>query len=152
MKRGGQRAEAALSSRLIFEQFQIRYLISYQPGTLSAELVLEEPEAAPEEFAELPEVPELLELPEEPVPELLLEPELLFEPEPELTDEFVPELELLDELEPDPPAVPEPLVFDVEESELSCSVPLLAQPVKAVAISANATTEVISFFIFYSLS
>lgn len=115
--------------------------------------MFEEPEAAPEEFPELPEaVPELLELPEEPVPELLFEPELLLEPEPELTDELVPELELLDELEPDPPAVPEPLVFDVKEPELSCSVPLLAQPVKAVAISAHATTEVISFFIFYSLS
>lgn len=109
--------------------------------------MFEEPEAVPEEFPELPEaVPELLELPEEPVPELLFEPEL------ELADELVPELELLDELEPDPPAVPEPLVFDVKESELSCSVPLLAQPVKAVAISAHATTEVISFFIFYSLS
>ncbi len=42
-------------------------------------------------------------------------------------------------------------VLDVEESELSCSTPLETQPVIATAIRAHATTEVISFFINYSL-
>lgn len=42
--------------------------------------------------------------------------------------------------------------FDVEESELSCSVPLLAQPVTVHARSAHTAAEMIIFFIFCSLS
>lgn len=113
---------------------------------MSAELTVEEPEAVPEEF------PELLAFPV-PLDELVPELELLdeFVPELELLDELVTELELLDELEMLPPAA-ELFEFDVKESELSCSVPLLAQPVIVHARSAQTITEVISFFIFYSLS
>lgn len=71
-------------------------------------------------------------------------PELL----PEGDSVLVEELVVL--VEPEFPAPElEPLVFDVEESELSCSAPLLTQPVIVTAISAQTTTEVISFFIYF---
>lgn len=44
------------------------------------------------------------------------------------------------------------LEFDVEGSERSCSTPLLTQPVMVHANSAQTAADMISFFIFHSLS
>lgn len=68
-------------------------------------------------------------------------------PELLVTDEFV----LLDGFET-VLFVDELFEFDVEGSERSCSTPLLAQPVMVHAKSAQTAADMISFFIFHSLS
>lgn len=70
----------------------------------------------------------------------------------EFPAEFVELLPLTEpELSVESDPLVEPVLFDVEEPELSCSAPLETQPVIAAAIRAHAATEAISFFIVYSL-